>query len=205
MKELTDKQKSVFDYINEENEKNGFPPTIREIANFFCVTPKAAHDHMKLIEKKGFIRCHKNRSRAIEILNSGEGILPDPMGQATMVPLLGTIAAGTPLFAEECIEEYVPFPKPMTTGKKRTFALRVRGDSMIEKGIHEGDLALIEQTNIAENGDIVVALLDDEATLKIFMKDGKQVKLVPANKKYKPIVVKNLQILGKLVGILRYY
>jgi repressor LexA len=207
MKGLTEKQNAVLTFIIGEMEENGFPPTVREIGNKFGITPKGAYDHMKAIEKKGFIKCHKNRSRAIEVLigndKSGD---QDLLDNAVLVPLVGTVAAGAPILAEENIEEYVAFPKAMVrSGTSKTFVLKVKGDSMIEAGIHEGDMALIKQTRTANNGDIVVALIEDEATLKYLQKERNQVKLLPANKKYKPIVTKKVEILGKMIGLMRSY
>lgn len=204
MKELTEKQNAVLEFILERMGEDGFPPTVREIGNRFGITPKGAYDHLKAIEKKGYILVHKNRSRAIEILAKTPANIKRVPEKSVMVPLVGTVAAGNPILAEENIEEYIPAPKTMAT-PNNTFALRVRGDSMEDRGILEGDLALIKKSRTADNGDIVVALIDEEATLKIFQKDRSNIKLIPANKKYKPIVVKKVEILGRLVGILRYY
>lgn len=204
MKELTLKQKNVLNFIITEMDTNGFPPTVREIGNEFLITPKGAYDHLKAIEKKEYIRCHKNRSRAIEILVNTDDYSQKKTEKSVMIPLLGTVAAGTPIFAEENVEDYIPVPKNMVKSGT-TFSLRVKGDSMIDRGIMEGDLALIRKTKTAINGEIVVALIDGEATLKIFKKEKSSIKLIPANKAYKPIIVRKIEILGKLIGLLRYY
>lgn len=198
--ELTEKQRVIFDYMKSIISDTGFPPTVREVADRFEMTAKGAYDHIKAIEKKGFIKCGQNKSRAIEILVEKES----QSSSSVSVPVLGSIAAGMPILAEENIEEYIDFPKQFVRGSQ-CFALRVRGDSMIDAGIFDGDFALIRVQNSAENGEIVAALLDGEATLKRFSYKGSDVRLLPANEKYKPIVPETLTILGKLAGLFRAY
>lgn len=201
-KELTDKQDQILRMIEEFIVERGFPPTVREIGERFGITVKGAYDHMKAIEKKGFIRCGQNMSRAIELLvdRSAEA----PSAPAAVVPLLGRIAAGAPILAEENIEEYLSFPAS-ALGRGEYFALRVKGDSMIEKGIFDGDLAIIQQQKTARNGEIVAALVDNEATLKIFKKEGAVIKLFPANPAYRPLTPDNIEVLGILAGVFRKY
>ncbi len=200
-KDLTDKQEQIFDFIKGAIRESGFPPTVREIGDRFGITPKGAYDHLKAIEKKGFIRCGQNKSRAIELLTDRDEVMPL---DAVNIPLVGRIAAGAPLLAEENIEEYLSFPAPAFSGGD-FFALKVRGDSMIDEGIHDGDIAIIRKQNTAQNGEIVAALLEDEATLKIFKKVGGRINLVPANSAYRPIVVDEVEVLGKLAGVFRRY
>ncbi len=199
-KKLTAKQQLIYDFIKEAIRESGFPPTVREIGEQFGITVKGAYDHMKAIEKKGFIRTEQNKSRAIVVLDTDDLIETN----AVNIPLVGRIAAGTPILAEENIEEYLSFPSSMFS-KGEYFALNVRGDSMIEGGINDGDIAIIKSQNTADNGDIIAALVDEEATLKKFQKEGKKVLLVPENSNYKPIVPDNLTILGKLSAIFRNY
>ena len=199
-KKLTEKQELIFDFIKDKIKDCGFPPTVREIGEKFEITVKGAYDHIKAIEKKGFIKTEQNKSRAIVVL--GEECI-EPVN-AINIPLVGRIAAGTPVLAEENIEEYLSFPKAMF-GKGDYFALSVRGDSMIDGGIFDGDIAIIKQQNTANNGDIVAAMIDEEATLKKFNKTGNKIQLIAENPAYKPIVPDNLTILGKLSAVFRQY
>lgn len=204
MKELTEKQISILDYIENYIQVQGYPPTIREIGEQFSITAKGAYDHLKAIEKKGFIKCEKNRSRAIELLRTSRGDTPLNGESAVNIPLVGRVAAGLPLLADENIEEYLAFPRSMVP-ESGIFALRVVGDSMKDAGILDGDIAIIRKQDIAQNGDIVVALLEDEATLKYFYRDKKKVRLQPANKAYKPILTQDVMIIGVMVGMYRQF
>ncbi len=203
MKDLTEKQQAILKFIETYIQDQGYPPTIREIGEKFSITAKGAYDHLKAIEKKGYIKCEKNRSRAIEMLKTSAGSAPMATGRIVNIPLLGRVAAGAPILAEENIEEYLAFPRAMIPKEEGVFALRVAGDSMKEAGIFDGDVALIQKQSVAENGDIVVALIDDEATLKYFYREKKRIRLQPANKAYKPIFVNDAIVVGKLVGVYR--
>jgi repressor LexA len=207
MKDLTQKQKQILDYITGFIKEKNYPPSIREIAEYFKITPKGAYDHLKAIEKKGYIKTEKNRSRAIELIKSSTGNTLNIDYDMIKVPLVGRVAAGNPILAEENIEEYLTFPKSMipANSEKDIFALRVRGDSMIDAKINDGDIAIIKKTSIANNGDIVVALIEDEATLKYFYKEKDYIRLEPANPKYKPIITKDAIIIGKLIGLYRRF
>ena len=201
-KDLTDKQLMIFEFIKEKINDSGFPPTVREIGDRFGITVKGAYDHLKAIEKKGYIRTEQNKSRAIVIL--GDSDTAESASDGISIPLLGRIAAGSPILAEENIEDYLTFPESMFTNGEY-FALNVKGDSMIEGGILDGDIAIIKKQNTANNGEIIAALLEDEATLKIFSKAGNAIKLVPMNSAYKPIECRDLSILGKLAAVFRRY
>ncbi|MFW6365200.1 MAG: transcriptional repressor LexA [Spirochaetota bacterium] len=201
-RELTDRQREIFNFIKESIHSSGFPPTIREIGGRFNITVKGAYDHLKAIEKKGYLQCSSNKSRAIELIR--EVGSPDGEQDTVTIPLVGRIAAGEPLLAEENIEEYLSLPRPSFTSGKY-FALRVHGDSMIEKGIFDGDIAVIRKQENANNGDVVAALIDDEATLKTFSIESGVLKLIPANEAYQPIMPDNCHILGILAGIFRVY
>ncbi|SRR6056297_1721724 len=201
VKKLTNKQELIFDYIKNSIRDSGFPPTVREIGECFEITVKGAYDHLKAIEKKGYIRCGQNKSRAIEILIHHDN---EQNHDTIAIPIVGGIAAGAPVVAEENIEEYMSFPKnAFSTGVH--FGLRVRGDSMVDAGIFDGDLAVIHQQPVANNGDIVAALVEDEATLKIFRKEADHIALIPANNMYQPILVDSVDILGKLAAVFRKY
>ena len=202
MKDLTGKQQSILEYIETYIATQGYPPTIREIGEQFSITAKGAYDHLKAIEKKGYIKCEKNRSRAIELLKTSSGSAPLDNGRVVNIPLLGRVAAGMPIIAEENIEEYLAFPRVMVP-EDGVFALRVTGDSMKDAGIYDGDIAVIQKQETARDGEIVVALIEDEATLKYFHREKKRIRLQPANKAYKPIYATDATILGKLVGIYR--
>lgn len=200
-KELTDKQQIILNFIREKINDSGFPPTVREIGDRFGITVKGAYDHLKAIEKKGHIRTEQNKSRAIVVLDDSAAA---PSSNGVSIPLLGRIAAGTPVLAEENIEDYLTFPEEMF-GSGEFFALNVAGDSMIEGGIFDGDIAIIKKQNVANNGDIVAALLEDEATLKVFQKTSDSIKLLPKNSAYKPIEGREFTVLGKLAAIFRSY
>jgi len=200
LKKLTEKQENIFNFVKHSIKDSGFPPTVREIGDEFGITVKGAYDHIKAIEKKGYLRTEQNKSRAI-IITDGEDLVPV---DAVNIPLLGRIAAGTPIVAEENIEEYLSFPASMF-GKGQYFALEVRGDSMIDGGIYDGDIAIIKEQKTADNGDIIAALLEDEATLKKIRIGNNNVTLYPQNEAYEPIVTDNVTILGKLSGVFRRY
>lgn len=201
MKTLTKKQEHIFNFIKDSIHSSGFPPTVREIGEKFSITVKGAYDHLKAIEKKGFIRCTQNKSRAIEVLIDKNIKTPSDI---LNIPLVGRIAAGAPILAQENIEDYIKLPKAMLPGGE-LFALQVKGDSMTEKGITDGDIAIIKKQSTANNGDIVAALIDDEATLKIFKSVDRKIHLIPANPAYKPMVLDNVTVLGKLVSLIRQY
>lgn len=201
MNELTERQKEVLGYIETFIDENPYPPTIREIAAHFGMSVKGAYDHLKALERKGRLRAGGGRSRKIEII----GKQAKNGRQATVeLPLLGSVAAGKPIFAEENYESSIHVPEAMV-GQGRCFALRVRGDSMINAGILDGDLAVIEQRQVAEDGEIVVAAIEDSVTLKRFFKEKARIRLEPENPAYSPIFTQDARILGKLRGIVRTY
>ena len=198
-KDLTDKQLLILNFIKEMINNSGFPPTVREIGDEFGITVKGAYDHLKAIEKKGYIKTEHNKSRAMIIVDD-ESV----KSEGLTVPLLGRIAAGSPILAEENIEDYLSFPKDMFRPGEY-FAIKVKGDSMIDGGIYDGDIAVIKKQNTANNGDIVAALIEEEATLKEFHKTSDSVKLLPKNTKYKPIISRDVSIMGKLAAVFRTY
>ncbi|MFO8042684.1 MAG: transcriptional repressor LexA [Alkalispirochaeta sp.] len=201
MKPLTHRQEEVLEFIRDYISGNKYPPTIREISENFTISVKGAYDHVKALEKKERIRCDTNRSRAIEILGESGS---DEERLVTEVPVLGSVAAGAPLLAEENHDGFVPVPKAML-GNKRYFAVNVSGDSMIGAGIMDGDTAIIAQQPVAENGEIVVAMVDEAVTLKRFYKESNRVQLKSENPAYPPIYTRDARILGTLAHIVRSY
>jgi repressor LexA len=201
MKELTARQKEIYDYLVEYYRENGYPPTIREIGFRFGIrSTKGVVDHLTALERKGYIRRVLGKSRALELR------LFDAEQDASRVPLVGRIAAGLPILAEENVEDRLALDPSFLKGKGE-FLLRVQGESMIEAHIAEGDLLLVRPTSEAREGEIVVALIGDEATVKRFHKEGDRIVLLPENRQMEPIVVDpadgEFRIIGKAVGLLR--
>jgi repressor LexA len=200
MKGLTKRQTEVLSFIKGYIRDHKFPPTVREISENFEISVRGAYDHIKALEKKQVLRCDNMRSRAMEVLDS------DPADEepTTRVPVLGTVAAGRPISSEENYEGYLSVPVGLLQNG-RHFAVHVRGDSMIDAGIMEGDLAIVKEQNTADNGEIVVAMIDEAVTLKRFYKEANRIRLQSENRKYPPIYTRDLRILGKLAHIYRSY
>ncbi len=198
MKTLTARQQEVLDFISSYLDSHAYPPTIREIAESFSISVKGAYDHVKALEKKGFLRLGENRSRALELLRR------DKPERSVELPLLGNVAAGRPISADENYSGVVHVPADMIRAAA-CFALSVRGDSMKDIGIFHGDIAVIEQRQTADNGEIVVAMIDDAVTLKRFFRENNRVKLMAENSAYAPIYTQDVRILGRLRGIIRKY
>lgn len=203
MKRLTARQTEVLDFIRSFIEKHSYPPTMREIAANFQISPKGAHDHVKALERKGKIRYDEKRSRTIEPVDNPD---EEEREELRQIPLLGNVAAGKPLFAEENFERMVLFPSRQLRRSGDYFALSVKGDSMQEAGILDGDTAIFRQRTSADNGDIVVARVNEEAvTLKRFFREKNRIKLKAENPVYPPIYSQNVTILGTLEHIIRSY
>ena len=202
MKALTAKQQNVYDYIRKKVGRIGYPPSVREIAQQFGISTRAAYDHLRAIEKKGYIRRDPMKPRAIEIVGSRGASAPGT-DDVVRVPVLGRVAAGLPILAEENVEEYMTFPTGMVKQDGNVFALEVHGDSMIEDGIMDGDYVLVREQPVAETGETVVALLDDEATVKRFYQRNDRFELVPAHPTMEPIIAEEVSIVGKVVGVYR--
>lgn len=204
MKELTLRQRAVLDFITEHIKAHAYPPTMREIGEHFVISVKGAYDHVEALRKKGFIRLGDKRSRTIEIIKTKKDADTDDT-PIIEVPLLGTVAAGWPILSEENWEGAIPIHYSLLKKNSQYFALKVRGDSMTEAGIMDGDIAVIEKQESAENREIVVALVDEAVTLKRFFKESNRVRLEPENSNYKPIYTQNAHILGRLAHIIRSY
>ena len=211
MRELTDRQREVLEFIRIFGERHGVPPTVREIGERFHFTARAAFDHLRALERKGMLERRVTGKRASRtlILPAHKGARrPEPAGTPPGIPLLGRIAAGAPITAVENHEDTIPLrPEWLGTGGQEVFALRVRGDSMIEAHIMDGDLVLVRKQETAGNGDIVAAMVDGEATVKRLARSGGAVVLRPEHPTMKPIVVGpdrgDFRILGKVVGVMR--
>jgi repressor LexA len=207
-KTLTSTQKRVLSFLKNFLREKGYPPTLREIAlQFGLKGPKAPQKTLLILEKKGFIKRDPRVSRAIEILDSPPLVLSQ-LGQTLLVPIIGTVRAGEPILAIENIEGYINIDRGFISSED-VFLLRVQGDSMIDAHIQDGDFALVKPQPSAENGEIVVALIEDEATIKRIFQKGDLIRLEPANPSMEPIVVKKgekkVAIVGRLIGIFRKF
>lgn len=202
MKSLTSRQEEVLTFIRNFIREKKYPPTIREVAATFGISVKGAYDHLKALEKKSVLRCDPNRSRSIEILDTPGDLEEDT--SVVEVPILGRVAAGLPLFAEANFDGTVEVPRSYLKSGSY-FALQVKGQSMKDAGIMDGDTALIRHQAQAENGQIVVAMVDEAVTLKRFFKETNRVRLQPENPDFHPLYTQNVKVLGRLVAILRSY
>jgi repressor LexA len=200
MKGLTKKQQEVLDFIKDFIDANKYPPTIREVADKFKISVKGGYDHIKALEKKKYLRCRGNRSRAIEVMFAEDG----DTDKVSRLPILGAVAAGKPLFAAENFDGTIRLPVQFL-GKGKFFVLNVKGDSMRDAGIMDGDIAVINYRNHAENGDIVVAVLDEAVTLKRFFRQKNRIMLKAENPAYAPIFSQDVKIIGRLECIIRRY
>jgi len=195
---LTKRQSEIFDFIRGHLDKTGYPPTVREIGSALGLhSPSTVHAHLAKLESVGVLRRDPSKPRAIEILVERAKRVTRPL-----VPLVGQVAAGTPILAEENIEDQLEIPT-MIGADDGDFALKVRGDSMRDVGILGGDVVVVHPADDADNGEIVVAMIEDEATVKRFYRDGEDVRLEPANDAYEPIVSREAQVLGKVIGVFR--
>ena len=199
---ITAKQQEILDYIKEEILKKGYPPTVREI----CETVKlkstsSVHAHLETLEKNGYIRRDPTKPRAIEICDDSFQMVRTEM---VSIPILGNVAAGLPILAEENIQDYFPVPADVVPNGE-AFILNVRGNSMVNAGILNGDRVFVNSCTTAHTGDIIVALIDDSATVKTFYKENGHIRLQPENDEMEPIIVDDCQILGKVFGVLRFF
>lgn len=194
------KQEEILEYIKDNLLSKGYPPTVREIGEKVGLrSTSSVHSHLEQLEKQGRIRRDPSKPRAIEIVDDDFNLT---RREVVNVPIVGTVAAGAPILAEENIENYFPIPAEFLPNEK-TFMLTVKGESMIDAGIYNGDRVIVEQTGTASNGEIVVALIDDGATVKRFYKENGHIRLQPENSTMDPIIVKDVRILGKVIGLFR--
>jgi repressor LexA len=196
---LTKRQQEIFDYIRRYGAEHGYPPTVRDIGKAIGLTSSSTvHAHLANLEKVGLLRRDPTKPRALEILVDKAKQVVSPSG----LPIVGQVAAGEPMLAEENIEEYVPVPT-IAGGDEGEFLLRVKGDSMKNVGILEGDHVVVRRQDTASDGEIVVALVDEEATVKRFFKEKEYVRLQPENDALEPILVRDVEVLGRVVGVCR--
>ncbi len=199
---ISKKQKEILEYIKSQILERGFPPAVREICEAVNLkSTSSVHSHLETLEKNGYIRRDPTKPRAIEILDDSFNLTRREM---VNVPIIGQVAAGEPILAQENIENYFPIPTEFMPNNK-TFLLKVRGESMINAGILDGDMVLVEQTPSASNGEMVVALVDDGATVKTFYKEEGIFRLQPENDTMDPIIVTDVTILGKVIGVFRFF
>ena len=203
MKNLTKRQNEILDYIKSYIVKYGYPPTVREIgASLGVSSPATIHAHLENLEEKGVIRRKETKNRAIELLVDNEYATKEV--EVVEVPLLGKITAGSPIEAIQNPGEYFALPAYLIPKQKEVFTLKVSGESMINAGIYDGDIVIVERCNTARNGEIVVAMTDEnEVTLKTFYKEDGYFRLQPENDTMKPFIFKNITILGKAIGLYR--
>lgn len=199
---ITAKQQQILDYIKDEILKRGYPPAVREICEAVHLkSTSSVHSHLETLEKNGYIRRDPTKPRAIEICDDNFQMVRTEM---VSIPVIGQVAAGQPILAEENIESYFPVPAEMVPSGE-SFALKVKGDSMINAGIFSGDQIFVRCCQTANNGDTVVALIDDSATVKTFYKEDGHIRLQPENDSMDPIIVDDCQILGKVFGVFRLF
>ncbi|WP_297423796.1 transcriptional repressor LexA [Clostridium sp.] len=201
MSDEKDKQSEIYEFLKSYTESKGYPPSVREICEAVSLrSTSTVHGHLKRLEKKGMIKRDPSKPRALEIAE-----LSMPKKEMINIPIVGKITAGLPMLATENIEDTFSLPLDFIKHDKELFMLRVSGESMINAGIMNNDLAIIETVQTANNGDIVVALIDDSATIKRFYKEKGHIRLQPENDTMDPIIVDDCKILGKLVGIFRSF
>ena len=204
--DLTRRQQEIFDFIRRYSAKYGYPPTVRDIGKAVgLASSSTVHAHLANLEKIGLLRRDPSKPRAIELLDRAVGSAVDSvrgMVRSEGLPLLGAVAAGQPILAEENIEEYVSVP-PIAGGEEGDYLLRIRGDSMREAGILEGDYVVVHPQDTANDGDVVVALLGEEATVKRFFREPDHIRLQPENDAMEPIRSKEVKVLGRVVGLMR--
>ena len=199
---ISDKQREILDYIKTEILNKGYPPTVRDICEAVKLkSTSSVHSHLETLEKNGYIRRDPTKPRAIEIVDDNFNLT---RREVDNVPMIGRVAAGQPILAVENIESYFPIPTEFMPNAE-SFMLRVQGESMINAGIFDGDNILVEKCDTAHNGEMVVALVDDSATVKTFYKEGDHIRLQPENDFMDPIIVPDCKILGKVFGVFRLF
>ncbi|MBO5870487.1 MAG: transcriptional repressor LexA [Clostridia bacterium] len=202
MIDLTQKEKDIYEYISECLEDNGFAPSVRDICAAVGIkSTSSVHEYLRRLESKGYIRKSSGKSRALCVENNNG----NEISKMKRVPILGRVTAGQPILAVENYEGYVDFPVTMARGKANLFALRVMGESMIEAGILDGDIVVVESRQYADDGEIVVAMIEDEATVKRFYRDDGKIRLQPANQTMQPIYAREVTVLGKVIANFRFY
>jgi repressor LexA len=206
MDDLTERQRSVLEFIQERINKKGYPPSVREIGKAIGLkSPASVHNHLKTLEKLKYIRRDPSKPRAIEVL-CNQDLTENMEKEMVNIPLVGKITAGEPIFAEENVEDFFPIPLDyISSTASELFMLEVKGNSMINAGIYDGDYVIAQKQNYAYNKDIVIALLEDGGTVKRFFKEKNFFRLQPENPDMEPIITSEIQILGKVIGLYRKF
>lgn len=209
-KQLSSRQEKILEFINKKIKDEGYPPSVREIAKAVNLSSSATvHSHLKKLEELGYLKRDASKPRALSVTNSEEIDSSDTgrsANEMVFVPVVGRIAAGTPILAEENIDDYFPLSPDFVRGQKEVFMLNVHGDSMVNAGILDRDMVIVRKQDTAINGEIIAAMVEDEeATVKRFFKSESEIKLMPENDHMEPIVSNNVQVLGKVIGIIRKY
>ena len=200
---ITDKQQEILEFIKQCILAKGYPPSVREICEAVKLkSTSSVHSHLETLEKNGYIRRDPTKPRTIEILDDDFGV---QRREIVNIPIIGRVAAGSPILAEENIEGYYPIPAEFLPNRTNTFMLNVCGDSMVNAGIFDGDTILVQKQSHAKNGDFVVALIEDSVTIKTFYKEVDHIRLQPENDTMDPIIVDNCEILGKVFGVFRFF
>lgn len=204
MAKLSKRQQDILNFIKDEVKQKGYPPSVREIGEAVgLASSSTVHGHLARLESKGLIRRDPTKPRAIEILDL-EGTVQAPDYKIVNVPIVGKVTAGQPITAIENVEEYFPLPERLAPDAEQVFMLEIMGESMMEAGILDGDYVIVRQQQTANNGDIIVAMTeDDEATVKRFFKEKDYIRLQPENSTMEPIILRNVSILGKVIGVYR--
>ena len=204
MTKLSNRQQAIVEFIKQEVRDKGYPPSVREIAEAVGLASSyTVHGHLSRLEKKGILRRDPTKPRAIEVLDLSEDT-DVPRGEVRYAPLIGKVTAGIPITAVENIEEFIPIPSSSASAEDNVFVLVIDGESMIEAGILDGDMVIIKQQNTAQNGEIVVAMTEEnEATVKRFFKEKDHIRLQPENATMEPLIYRDVTILGKVVGLYR--
>ena len=200
MREVSEKQNEIYEFLKTYTDNKGYPPSVREICEAVGLrSTSSVHGHLKRLESKGLIKRDPTKPRALEIIDNSV------KREMVNIPIIGKVTAGLPILANENVEDIVPIPLDYISHNKELFMLNISGDSMINAGIFDGDLAIIEECKTANNGEIVVALIENEATIKRFYKEKNHIRLQPENDNMDAIIVDDCKILGKLVGLFRTY
>jgi repressor LexA len=205
MVKISKRQQDILEFIKDEVKSKGYPPSVREIGEAVgLASSSTVHGHLARLESKGLIRRDPTKPRAIEILDADEAA-QIPRNKVVNVPVVGKVTAGMPITAIENVEEYFPLPESLAPADEQVFMLEIMGESMIEAGILDGDYVIVKQQQTANNGEIVVAMTeDDEATCKRFFKEKDYIRLQPENSSMDPIILRNVSILGKVIGVYRH-
>ncbi len=203
-KKLTKRQAQIYEFIRTEVTEKGYPPSVREIAEAVGLSsPSTVHTHLQVLEDKGYIKRNLSKPRALEIIDKEPSTPAVGTSEGVVyLPVVGQVAAGTPILAEQNIDSMIPLPETIV-GDAASFVLRVQGESMIQAGIYDGDFVVVKEQDDAVNGQIVVALIDDEATVKTFYREQDRIRLQPENPTMDPIYVKDPKILGRVIALVR--